>query len=169
MATALLGPSDRVARPQAGRWLALGWRVSNRNDFLDLQLLLPSQATVMPATTQAFVEDVAHSLDATWQTGAPTAVPMPPPPPKVAEPEGSLWSGTLSASAMKTATYRVGVSIKTFMVASLMAGDAATGGAIIGILNFTSTGIYLANDYLWETWYPLSPSPQNFVQLVERR
>ena len=159
------------ARPEA--WLWFGLRVSNRSDFLDIQLLVPN-APALPQPTQAqFLADMAHSMDATWLTASLGAVPAPPvPSPAMATPDaepagGSWWTGTLSASALKTATYRAGVSVKTFLVASLMAGDAATGGAIITVLNFTSTGLYLMNDYLWETWRPLTQPPQDFVRLVE--
>lgn len=148
-------------------WLWLGLRVSNRSDFLDVQLLVPNNPAIPRATAEQFLADMAHSMDATWLTASLAAVPAPPvakPPP---EPTGPWWSGTLSASAMKTMTYRAGVSIKTFLVASLMAGDAATGGAIIVVLNVTSTTVYLVNDYLWETWYPLAQPAQDFVPLVD--
>ena len=43
------------------------------------------------------------------------------------------------------------------------------GGALIAVLNVTSTGVYLLNDYIWETFHPLSPSPQDFLRLVDAR
>jgi uncharacterized membrane protein len=152
---------------RADQWLWLGLRVSNRSDFLDLQLLLPEDPEITKAATEQFLADTAHSMDATWLSGRLAAVPAPPVVKPEPQPALSWWSGTLSTSAMKTMTYRVGVSIKTFLVAGIMAGDAATGGAIITVLNFTSTGLYLVNDYLWETWRPLTPPPQNFAQLVD--
>jgi uncharacterized membrane protein len=158
---------------RTGGWLWLGLRVSNRNDFLDVQLLLPNAPALPRPTLAQFLADMAHSMDATWLTGSVSAVPAPPvPSPTAAKPDtqpagGSWWTGGLSASALKTATYRAGVSVKTFLVASIMAGDAATGGAIITVLNFTSTGLYLINDYLWETWSPLNQPPQDFIRLVD--
>jgi uncharacterized membrane protein len=168
LAYAALGDTAGALAARTDRWVLIGWRVSNRNDFLDLQLLVPDRAG--GDGLRQFVADVAHSLDVTWLSGAPSAVPMPPPPPPAApEQAGSWWDSTLSTSVMRTATYRVGVSIKTFAVASLMAGNAATGGAIIAVLNVTSTGVYLLNDYIWETFHPLSPSPQDFLRLVDAR
>jgi uncharacterized membrane protein len=160
------GASDFARRTANWKWIGL--RVSNRNDFLDIQLLVPDQPEIPAETTKAFLQDMAHSMNATWLTGALTAVPPPvEAKPVAAAPTGSWWSGTLSQSTMKTMTYRVLVTVKTFLVASFMAGNAATGGAIITVLNFTSTGIYLMNDYIWETWHPLTPPAQNFASLVE--
>jgi len=157
---------------RADRWLWYGIRVSNRSDFLDVQLLLPDRSDLSVVGTEQFLSDMAHSIDATWLSGTLAAVPPPPKPAAAApepEPAGYRWGGTLSLSAMKTVTYRIAVTVKTFLIASLMAGNAATGGAIITVLNFTSTSIYMANDYLWETWNPLTPAPQDFVRLVDAK
>lgn len=166
-----LGEKGGALTGRSERWLLVGLRVSNRQDFLDLQLLLPDQPSVSTDHAKQFMADMEHSIGTTWLADVPTAVPMPPPQaekkPTPAE-DGSWWDGTLSLSAMKTMTYRVGVSIKTFAVASVMAGNAATGGAIITVLNVTSTGIYLLNDYVWETLHPLAATPQDFEQLVDR-
>ena len=136
-------------------------------------MLVPNAPALPRPTQEQFLTDMAHSMDATWLTGSLSAVPAPPITAPTATRQdaaaagGSWWTGTLSASALKTATYRAAVSVKTFMVASIMSGDAATGGAIITVLNFTSTGLYLMNDYLWETWSPLTQPPQDFIRLVD--
>jgi uncharacterized membrane protein len=178
MTTTWLGPDITRLGTQSGTWQWLGLRVSNRSDFLDIQLLVRNESAVPRAAQQAFLADMAHSMDATWLTAGLAARPAPPvaarpdPSPKetsAATAAGPWWTGGLSASALKTATYRAAVSVKTFIVASVMAGDAATGGAIIVVLNVTSTGIYLLNDYLWETWNPLVQPSQDFVRLVDTR
>jgi uncharacterized membrane protein len=168
-----LGRAASGLGARADAWLWLGLRVSNRSDFLDIQLLVPNAPALPRPTQEQFLTDMAHSMDATWLTGSLSAVPAPPITAPTATRQdaaaagGSWWTGTLSASALKTATYRAAVSVKTFMVASIMSGDAATGGAIITVLNFTSTGLYLMNDYLWETWSPLTQPPQDFIRLVD--
>ena len=183
IAATRLGGGTRLFGTPAGSWLWLGLRVSNRSDFLDIQLLVPNQPAIPQAAQEQFLADMAHSMDATWLTASLAAVPAPPasarpdsPPAGKSAPapgswwsDGSWWTGGLSASALKTATYRTAISVKTFMVASLMAGDAATGGAIITVLNVTSTSLYLLNDYVWETWNPLTQRSQDFIRLVDTK
>ena len=148
-------------------WFWLGVRVSNRSDFLDVQLLLPNRPEIPQANTQEFLADMARSVDASWLSGHLTAVPLPPAAKPAPETPGSWWSGTLSLSAMRTATFRAAVSFKTFLVTVVMGANAATGGAIITILSVTNTGIYLMSDYVWERWRPLTPPPQDFARLVD--
>ncbi len=162
----LSGDTTRLSAATKG-WMWFGVRVSNRADFLDVQLLVPNQPPIEAATAQQFLADTAHSINDTWLTGALAATPPPPeaiPAPPVAG--GPWWSGALSLAAMKTATYRGLVTVKTYIVTALMGANAVTGGAIVAILNVTSTAIYLGNDYIWETWRPLTPQPQNFASLV---
>jgi uncharacterized membrane protein len=61
---------------------------------------------------------------------------------------------SLSYSALKATTYKIGTSLANFGILSYAAGDFS-GGTVLAIANTAASWVmYTTNDYLWDTFSP---------------
>lgn len=69
--------------------------------------------------------------------------------------------------AVRTATYRVVSSSKTYGLALLFTGDpvAATSFAAVGAV--ADVTVYLLNDWAWNRYWPLTPKEQPAVRTIQ--
>jgi uncharacterized membrane protein len=61
---------------------------------------------------------------------------------------------SLSHSAMKATTYKVGTTAVNYAILSYAAGGAAGGALLAGIAFGASWALYTVNDYLWDRYDP---------------
>lgn len=70
---------------------------------------------------------------------------------------------SLSHSAMKATTFKLGTIVTNLSILSVAAGGLVGGAALTAFMTVTSWAIYTANDYAWDTYSP-PPAKQDASQ-----
>jgi uncharacterized membrane protein len=88
-----------------------------------------------------------------WATpGAAQTSPAAPDTPATTPPKAV--EASVSHAVAKGLTYKAGSALKKLAIYSIGTGSVAAGGALAAITTVTSYAIYVANDYLWDTYSP---------------
>jgi uncharacterized membrane protein len=174
-----IGNAD-IARVLPSWALIAGFRVSDRRDFIDLRLGISpaapapggwfAETTPLDGKRRKIVETLASwaqtaRTDAMLAMRGPTApiLAFPDlfnPTAKSAKPSEDI--STMLLGLYKLATYRLINSSTTWIIATILAGNAATGSWITLWQGLTHSAVFLVNEYAWE-WQPSMP-PVSFMR-----
>ena len=158
-------PADTV--PQ---WLLAGWRISDRHDVLDVQLLIRGDTAPSLVRLPLLVARGTRTLGEVWRGSQPGEAPVSGAGPAAAQlSAANLFDGGATQATAKTFFTRTVLTVENWAVAGFALGSNVAGLTMASVLDVYSAAAFWANDYIWDRVSPLRPATQNFVELVTLR
>jgi hypothetical protein len=157
-------PEATDATPQ---FVSAGWRISDRHDVLDVQLLVRGDAAPSQIRLPILVARATHALGERGRHGQPTESAFPESAPSPRPTMANLFDGSGATQATaKTFFARTVMSMEAWVIAGIALGSSAAGVTMAAVLDTYASVVSWANDYVWDRVSPLRPETQDFVQLV---
>jgi len=141
-------------------WLLAGWRISDRHDVLDIQLLIRGDVAPSPTRVPLLLARATHTMGDIWRSGQPTEPAMP----AAGRPAKPFAAATQPQA--KSFFARTAVTLENWAVAGFALGSSATGMTVAAVQDAYSAAANSANEYLWDRISPARPDGQDFLQLV---
>jgi hypothetical protein len=150
------------------QFISAGWRISDRHDVLDLQLLVRGDAAPSQMRLPILLARATHALGETGHHGQPTESAFPDSAPsRRATAAASLFDGGGATQATAKSFFaRTVMSMEAWVIAGIALGSSAAGVTMAAVLDTYASAVSWANDYVWDRVSPLRPETQDFVQLV---
>jgi hypothetical protein len=163
-----------AAEPEATdtvpQFISAGWRISDRHDVLDVQLLVRGDVAPSQLRLPILLARATHAMGEVGRNGQPTESAFPdavgsPRPASAA----NLFDGGATQATAKTFFTRTVMSLEAWVVAGIALGSSAAGVTMAAVLDAYASAVFWANDYVWDRVSPLRPETQDFVELVAFR
>jgi hypothetical protein len=156
-------PETTDAVPQ---FVLAGWRISDRHDVLDVQLLVRGDVAPSQSRLPLLLARATHKLGETWRDGQPTESAIPD---SVDPPQATANPFNGDPSQAKTFFARTVRTAGNWTIAGIALGSSAAGVTMAAVLDAYSAATAWANDYVWDKVSPLRPETQDFIVLVAPR
>jgi hypothetical protein len=149
----------------APQWVLAGWRINDRHDVLDVQLLVRGDVAPSQPRVPLLLARATHAMGDTWRNGQPTEPAMA----GASAPATNLFDGSTTQPPEKTFLARTAVTLENWAVAGVALGSSAAGMTMAAVQDLYSTAAKSANDYAWDRMSPARAESQDFVELVVPR
>jgi hypothetical protein len=151
-----------AAADAAPPWLLAGWRISDRHDVLDIQLLVRGDVAPSETRMPLLLARATHAMGDSWRNGQPTEPAMPGAAARAANP----FAVGAAQPPAKSFFARTAVTLENWAVAGVALGSSAAGMTVAAVQDAYSAAANSANEYLWDRMSPARPDGQDFLQLV---
>jgi hypothetical protein len=156
-------PEATDAVPQ---FVLAGWRISDRHDVLDVQLLVRGDVAPSLSRLPLLLARATHTLGETWRDGQPTESAIPD---SIVPPQAAANPFDGDPSQAKSFFARTVRTAGNWTIAGIALGSSAAGVTMAAVLDAYSAATSWANDYVWDKVSPLRPETQDFIELAAPR
>jgi hypothetical protein len=160
--------AEAATTDTAPQFISAGWRISDRHDVLDVQLLVRGDAAPSELRLPILVARATHALGERGHYGQPTepAFAESAPSPRRTAASNLFDGGGATQATAKTFFARTVMSMEAWVIAGIALGSSAAGVTMAAVLDTYTSAVSWANDYVWDRVSPLRPETQDFAQLV---